>query len=197
MIRIVGISGKMGSGKTATSKALENMLKNQNLYVVRLRFAEHLYVMHDGIRAHLAKYKDILEGHGIKYDFTEKDRELLQWLGTEWGRSINENIWSVLARADVDRNLSLSDKSVILFEDLRYPNEFDCLHDGLRVRLECPFEVRKERGESVTEERRNHSSETGLDEYSAQGKFDMYFHTDKEPLDDVVKGIYERVMNGG
>lgn len=54
-----------------------------------------------------------------------KDRELLQWLGTNYGRARDENVWVRLAENNINRAL----KSVenIYFSDLRFVNEAEML----------------------------------------------------------------------
>lgn len=141
-----------------------------------------------------------------------KDGELLQWLGTEWGRSKGENIWAdichnrilrwfnqtelkltsqhltmqvkkdYLANADqitIKGDSGKTKKLIAIIDDCRFENEFDIMSDALRVRLQASEEVRKARAE-VWRTNTQHPSETGLDEYDEQGKFDMYFNTEGE-----------------
>ncbi len=52
-----------------------------------------------------------------------KDRKFLQWVGTEWGRSIDENIWIDAMMNDIEH----SKESNIFVSDVRFPNEMEAL----------------------------------------------------------------------
>ena len=80
---IVGLSGKMGSGKSAAVKLLKEKYPKK---VKLLKFAAPLYEIQDFI------YKTIVPVHNKPKDFV-KDRKLLQFIGTDWGRTIDPQLW--------------------------------------------------------------------------------------------------------
>jgi len=63
-----------------------------------------------------------------------KQRSLLQWYGTEYRRSIDEDYW-VRKLAD---NIEKEKPQIALLSDMRFPNEFKYVkdHNGFTVRVE-------------------------------------------------------------
>ena len=175
---VVVISGQQGSGKTSLANAL--MAKAKSGEVVK--FADPLYEIHD-----LAV--GIVRNAGIKFD-KKKDGELLQYLGTEWGRKIDEDIWAKIAKSTVDYIIEkYQPTDLIVIDDCRFENEFNIFKDmALMIRLECPEEVRKARAE-YWRENTSHPSETGLNKYSAEMKFDEYFATNVLSTEEIANKI--------
>lgn len=200
MRKIIGISGLQGSGKTTLSKLLEIGLKASfpESEVHRVRFAHYIYEMHDSIRSILKEEEDGLKRMGINYNFSKKDGPLLQYLGTEFGRGIDENIWAALTAVKIGKIFDEAPEHVnsfALLEDMRFENEFDIFPSSLKIRLICDEEVRKERCE-MWRDNTNHPSETGLDAYSKDGKFDMYFSTEVVSPDLIVDDIIKKLKEG-
>lgn len=55
----------------------------------------------------------------------EKDRKFLQYIGTEWARAKDDNVWvNILLRTISDENGN------IFISDVRFKNEFDSLKDA-------------------------------------------------------------------
>jgi hypothetical protein len=111
-----------------------------------------------------------------------KDGNLLQLLGTEWGRNtIDVNVWVKLAQHEVQKLAARSgayyERMVFIFGDCRFPNELEAFPDALTVRLDAPAELRKTRAE-MWRENEKHASEIGLDTAAALGQFKLYFNTD-------------------
>lgn len=180
---IILISGKQGSGKSTLANAL--CTKFGPVGAVKTRFAQALYEMHDCCRAILAKYNI------DRYEFGKKDGNLLQLLGTEWGRkTIRETVWVETVLNQI-RN---APKNIVhIIEDCRFRNEFDAFHNVpnvIKIRLNCSEEIRKGRAE-MWRENSSHPSEIDLDEYAELMKFDMSFNTAHESIDDIV----EKIMN--
>lgn len=89
----------------------------------------------------------------------KKDRLLLQVLGTEWGRTQNEDIW-------IDKlfnTLDLDGDANIIISDARFINEFEaCKKNGfILVKIETDEVIRLARGASG----KVHPSETDMDLY--------------------------------
>lgn len=186
---ILLISGKQGSGKSTLAQRLENHIMGDQLspsMFQKLRFAQPLYEMHDEIRKILKQYN-----YG-NYDYSKKDGPLLQMLGTEWGRKIDDNIWVQLL---TNRLIDLEENTIVSVEDCRFENEFDAFNSYpkvLRVRLECDRYLRKQRC-SMWRENDNHPSETGLDNYVEQNKFDLVIHTDQHNDDETFQLVLNKL----
>jgi dephospho-CoA kinase len=150
--RIIAFTGLMGSGKSTALEILESKLKLKGIYPQRLKFAEPLYEMQEAI------YR--IAGLGLP---VTKDRKLLQWLGTEWGRDKDENLWTKRFLHNVDYRAS-----VTLNDDVRFNNEAEAIRKtaGVIVKIMGPqrCEIKGE----------NHVSENGLRDHYV----DYYINND-------------------
>ncbi len=222
MIRRIGIAGAAGSGKTTAA----NYLVEQGFQI--LGFATPLYklgVIHSTTpqiewhsrvwgwcNDHLApagyseserwfftyKTLDIMDDTPIQKG---KNRTLLQFIGTEVGRNLDESLWTNLFEAKVEE---LGDAKIIN-DNLRFPNEFDCLkHLGFTtVFLDTPVNIRRERyeqkyGVPMTDGQLNHSSEAYLDEIcdncdvvieNTHALTDLYYHLDETIKNNVARSV--------
>lgn len=182
MKQIILISGAQGSGKTSTQNEIIRRLSGKRSCQV-INFADVIYEMHD-------RTLDVLHKFIPRRELV-KDGPLLQLLGTEWGRkTIDENIWVRIAQEKY-RQIQLED-CVVIVGDCRFENEFDAFPEALRIRLECPEKVRKERC-SMWRENTKHPSEISLDEYARQGKFDLYIDTSKVTCENATTLIMAQI----
>lgn len=102
----IAFGGVMGSGKDTCVDYLCTKYPEHT----RISFAGALY--------------DILHYAQEKCGFEKnKDRKFLQFIGTEWARSINENVWINIV---LDKDI----KGVGLLSDIRFPNEFNALKNN-------------------------------------------------------------------
>lgn len=135
----------MGSGKSTAIQVLREISK---IEIENIKFAGPLYAMQEAI------YK-IVEPVHKRPDSFVKDRLLLQWLGTDWGRnSVKKDIWTALWEAAVREK---SNNLLVVCDDVRFENEIDAIHKlgGVVVQLISPnSEVRAVQGGIV-----NHASE--------------------------------------
>ena len=137
----IGISGKMGTGKSTISHMLQSILEKSGIM---------------SLAAPLYKAQDLLYG---EYELTlkgAKDRDLLIAIG-QWGRDIDPNFWL----EQFVRQATLSDYDIILCDDIRFPNEADFFaKHGVLVRLEG-----EQRGDNVDHSRATDATEVSLDDY--------------------------------
>lgn len=201
--KIVLISGKQGSGKSTLADGLEKVAQAHGYMPYRTRFAKVLYEMHDAVCAVAKKY-----GIPVK---EPKEGELLQWIGTEWGRNTKgENVWVDALKSDIAGRIALAntddaayggwppEKLCIIIDDMRFPNELYAFNrpefNVTKVRLEATKEARKARC-SYWRENDQHPSEIALDEYvMREDGFDKLIRTDsmsaQETLDWTTKGVF-------
>jgi hypothetical protein len=112
-MELIGFNGKMGVGKSTAIQALKDLLL-ANSPVKLVKFAQPLYDMQEFI------YRRIASVVQRDASFT-KDRKLLQWLGTEWGRgTISQSIWVDLWKHEVE---NCSAKTIVVCDDVRFDNE--------------------------------------------------------------------------
>lgn len=145
---IVTISGKARNGKDTISKMLKELMKDKKKSIVfhyadAVKMCAERYYNWDG-------QKDI------------KGRTLLQKVGTEFGREKNQNVWVEIAMLLFET--VLSDFDVIFIPDCRFPNEIElirsCGYDVISIKV-----IRDNFDNGLTDEQKNHISETALDDY--------------------------------
>lgn len=184
----------MGAGKSTLSKAIKDALKLNGLRVLDTRFADPLYEMHGEIRFLLKSYDP---ENTLNYNYNVKDGNLLQLLGTEWGRNtIDSDIWVKIMIAKIKKEFSNYD--CIVIDDCRFKNEFilpklNFVGKVLTVRLECDRDIRKARCE-MWRDRENHQSECDLDDWA--DKFDLKYDSGLNSVaaikTDIIYEILER-----
>lgn len=175
---LIGISGKIGSGKTTLSTYLMEKFPS----LVRMSFAENL-----------RKVVSVLTNIPIDQTRSTKDKnrylpewkmtigELLQKVGTEVVRSINPQAWVISLFSSYDRS---TDYWII--DDVRFEEEVNYIKNmgGIIIRLEGdPGDILKDSCRDL-----NHGSETALDNYK---NFDLVINTN-DFIDDL-DGIYDLI----
>ena len=161
------ISGKSGSGKDMLATFLKEGLAAANKRTIITHYGDPV------------KYfaKEYFGWNGIK---DEEGRHLLQTLGTDVVRAVLPNYWTGVITGLLDSFESFDIFDVAIVADVRFPNEaeipFEQLEDVVTIRIE-----RKNPDGTpwvnplLTEEQRNHPSETSLDCYA----FDYVVHNDE------------------
>jgi hypothetical protein len=146
MIRVLGITGKMGAGKSTVLDLLMKHIPNRRISTVK--FASTLYAIQDYI----------YDMTGVP--FQGKDRKLLQFIGTDWGREKDVNLWVNCWRREVERELRFPG-TLVITDDCRFDNEADAIHDlgGRIINVVAPANVRAERIELIQS---THASENGI-----------------------------------
>lgn len=179
-LKVIAISGKMGSGKTTIANTLHELMHDDQNVMLTFKFAQPIYSLSDMVW-------NFIESRSSYKRPQPKDGWLLQTLGTNFGRDrISETIWAeiciheILSWKAMWESMTRPPQQIVaLIDDLRFENEFDMLsqfENVYRFRLECPTDIRKERCEAWRDD--THASEIGLDEYAKRGKFDLTLHTD-------------------
>lgn len=152
-MRLIGLAGGMGVGKTTAIHVLQD---TQSLPVHVVKFAQALYDMQEFI------YRRIQSVHK-RPDSFQKDRMLLQWLGTEWGREhISETLWVDLWKAQVEEILEQNSRCIIVSDDVRFDNEAHMITSmgGKIIKLESAHATKRI---DTTNGIVNHLSENGID----------------------------------
>lgn len=193
---VVLISGKQGSGKTTLATGIFNhFLNSDSVWLFSMKFADPLYQMQEAIFR-------VLEDYGVPKP-EKTDGNLLQVLGTEWGRKTRGmNFWVDIAKWRISK---LTEKPalwpkhrILLIDDARFPNEIDFMDcvpgvEVLKIRLEAAEHARRARAEKWRESV-THPSEIMLDDYA---RFDKIIFTDRENQADTlalsIRAIEERL----
>lgn len=129
-MKLIAFTGSMGSGKSTAINILKEST-GADLHLVK--FAQPLYDMQEFIYAKISSvYK--------RPESFIKDRKLLQWLGTEWGRnSIKDSLWTDLWKEEVTYALENYPYKLIVCDDVRFDNEADAVKSlgGLIIKLQA------------------------------------------------------------
>lgn len=150
---IIGFSGKMGVGK---STAIEVLRASTGRPVFLVKFAQPLYDIQEAVYDRVAPvYK--------RPEYFVKDRKLLQWMGTEWGRdSISKTLWVDLWSARATQIWAENPSAIVACDDVRFDNEAETIrrHGGRVVLLTdtLKYRDRAEGGVGI----QGHSSEAGI-----------------------------------
>lgn len=130
MTILIGLAGRKGAGKSTLADYLEwHHGFEQNA------FADPIKSMLDVLFAHLNMdisevsmklfhdRKDAIDNDNL---FGKSPRELMQTLGTEWGRElVHPDLWVKCALADYER----VPRYRYVFSDVRFPNEAQAIRD--------------------------------------------------------------------
>lgn len=175
-MKVILISGRQGSGKTTLAKGLSTKIR-----APIVKFADPIYEMHNAVWAIM---RDVLD-----VDKSMIDGQLLQYLGTEWGRKrFGEDVW-VWALA---RRMLCMKSDVFIVDDLRFRSEAEhlegCLPLGTtvyRIRLNADESIRRLRATKWREDT-THQSEVDLDSYD---RWDLVIDTNSMCLDEYVDDV--------
>lgn len=169
--KIIVFTGKMGVGKTTSTNIATEYINFLDKKTKIIKFAEPLYKLQ----------KVIYNSVGLEEPST-KDRKLLQFLGTDWGRSISENIWVNLWEREV---LRTSNNTFIICDDCRFDNE------AIAARKLGAYVIRIT-GESRCEQiNSNHESEKGVSD-----KYIDFEIVNKTNDLNVLRSIVRRLLGG-
>jgi hypothetical protein len=131
MTQIIGLTGLLGSGKSAVAKEFVKTCALNGVLVEILPFADPV--------------KAVAYSMGWDGEKDEKGRRLLQLIGTECMREcIDPDGWVKLWLSKAHSSTA----DIVVADDCRFPNEEATIHElcGIMCRVEALEEVRKERG---------------------------------------------------
>lgn len=168
----------MLSGKTEATKTLMELLEQSKTFkysVKLIKFAQPLYDIQKLVYERIHKPEPI------------KDRKLLQYIGTNWGRTIDEDLWVNIWRIETRSHLNkqgLNTRMVVVCDDCRFANEAKQIIElgGQIIDVECDREVRQSRGQLINE---SHASENGIPYEYITGKISN--NGTKSDLRDAIK----------
>lgn len=153
---LIGISGKMGTGKSTVSHLLKAVF-SESAKVGIESLATPIYKAQNLL---YTQYNIPLEG--------DKDRDLLLSIG-KWGRDKNPDFWL----EQFAKQVLKSKYDIIICDDVRMKNEADFFKKhGLLFRIEG-----EQRGDNVDPSKANNSTECALDDY----EFDNIISNNQEP----------------
>ena len=147
-MRVILISGSARFGKDSTAFMMKELLEKQKKKVLIIHYADNLKLF----------AKNYFGWSGQK---DQKGRELLQWLGTDVVRNHYEDTWVDMIVALLKGIETLYD--YVIVPDVRFPNEIDKMCDNfncITVRV-----IRPDFDNGLTDEQKNHPSETALKDY--------------------------------
>lgn len=172
-MKVITISGKAESGKDTTANILKICLENKGYSVLICHYADLLKFI----------CKEYFDWDGMK---NEEGRSLLQRVGTEGIRKVEPNYWVDFIKSML--KFFPEEWDYVLIPDTRFPNEIELMKNDFDVTTINV--VRPDYENGLTEEQRQHPSETALDNY----KFD---HVLKNPgnLGDYIDVVKKFVKN--
>lgn len=163
-IRLIGISGKMGSGKSLISNIISKNFTNfeQKSFAENIR--KIMYII-SGVR--IDNTRTIKHKNVYLPDWDKTVGQMLQAIGGGLIKSINQDVWTKSLFNEYDT----FDLSYWVIDDVRFPSNAEAIKSrgGIIIRLEGKI------GLTTDSRNPNDYSETALDDYQ---DFDIVINTD-------------------
>lgn len=195
---IIGFSGKMGTGKNYIAENLLPHILNKMLNNIQYYYLS----FGDQIKVELGCRNSDLTYDKLFNNKTKEVRQQLQRYGTEQGRDkYGKDIWirSMGMWMDIFKNRTPDKNNVFIITDVRFKNEADWIkqHKGILIRVNADKRNEKRVQEEGSQDNKNHSSETDLDDYP----FEHVINNDigmektvKEQLEEIARYEYKKYM---
>ena len=161
------LSGKSGSGKDMMAQFMKDELAKHGKKVIIMHYA-------DALKWILREYFD---WDGKK---DEVGRTLLQMVGTDMVRAVHPGYWTGIVVGFLQALEPTNNFDLAIIPDARFENEVDIALQMLKNCVAVRIERKNADGTpwinpNLTEDQRNHPSETSLDKYA----FDYVVHNDE------------------
>ena len=161
------LSGKSGSGKDMMAQFMKEELAKHGQKTLVIHFA-------DAVKWFC---RDFLDWDGKK---DEVGRTLLQTVGTDIVRAKHPNFWTGIVVGLIQAFEPYEDFDLAIIPDARFPNEVNISLENLQNCVSVRIERKNADGTPwinpvLTEDQRNHPSETSLDVFA----FDYIVHNDE------------------
>lgn len=161
------LSGKSGSGKDMMAQFMKEELAKHGQKTLVIHFA-------DAVKWFC---RDFLDWDGKK---DEVGRTLLQTVGTDIVRAKHPNFWTGIVVGLIQAFEPYEDFDLAIIPDARFPNEVNISLENLQNCVSVRIERKNADGTPwinpvLTEDQRNHPSETSLDVFA----FDYVVHNDE------------------
>jgi len=133
-LNILGIAGKKGSGKTTLTRNLQayfnpeqdELLRYLNGPVRHLSFSSPVKQLVSMLLD--IPVQDFVNKETIHQPSGKTYREILQLFGTDWMRSLDEQVWVRQAAKTIRTNQRVPDIHLWVIDDVRFPNEIEFIH---------------------------------------------------------------------
>ena len=161
------LSGKSGSGKDMMAQFMKEELAKHGMKALVIHYA-------DAVKWFC---REFLDWDGKK---DEVGRTLLQMVGTDIVRKVHPNFWTGIVVGLIQAFEPTSNFDIAIIPDARFPNEVDISLSSLKNCVSVRIERKNADGTDwvnplLTEDQRNHASETSLDCFA----FDYIIHNDE------------------
>jgi len=189
---LIVISGKARSGKDTLGEILKSKFKNNYFTMayaneLKRRLREDFDLSKDQLYGELKEVPD--ERYRKKTDVDEvvywTPREIMQFMGTEAFRAVDDNFWVKQLFKYINRN---NLKNVII-TDGRFPSEIKAIKErgGIHIRIE--------REHDLEVHGTTHASEVSLDNYDV-ADFNVFNHGTIAELEVMAETIIKEIENG-
>jgi len=152
-IKIIGLAGPKGVGKTTIAKELARKI-GPSCWSQVFSFADPIrnmaraFGLSDFQLSDTKEKEKVIEGLGIS------PREFMQRIGTDFGRSISKDVWIHAMEQRIKGEMCYWDVLTVIIDDVRFDNEAEFIRaHGGKV-----FELGRDDVEYTSE----HSSEAGI-----------------------------------
>ena len=149
MTRLIGITGKAGSGKDTMKEMILELRPEYEAYSFARKLKDTAEFMFGWTQEQIED-REFKEAIDPEWGFSP--RRAMQLLGTEFGRALREDLWLLFATKKL-REVTAQGKGLIL-ADVRFENEASWIrdNDGILIHIEAP----------LAKEVNLHSSENGV-----------------------------------